>query len=282
MPQNHKVNFYLVSDSTGETVLSISSAVLAQFENVQVNKFMWPMVRSELQVDKLISYLEQIPGVVLYTMVDKKLRTYMKKKCSYIGVPCISAIAHVVQEVAKYVGVISSRNVPGWQHLELDDEYFKRVEAIKYSISHDDGQNLGDINNADVVLLGVSRASKTPTSLCLAQRGLKTANIPYIPGIGLGIDIEQIKVPLMVGLTISPDRLKVLRAHRLSIMGDKEKAGNKYTDPDLIIDELKEAKLFFQKHNIQTIDITGKAIEETAAQIINLFFEKSGKRWTED
>ncbi len=206
----------------------------------------------------------------------------MNRRCGDIGVPCISAIAHVVQEVGKYIGVMSSRMVPGWQHLDLDEDYFKKVEAINFSISHDDGQNLININSADIVLIGVSRTSKTPTSLCLAQRGLKTANIPYIPGIGLGIDIEKIKVPLIIGLTISPERLKILRVHRLNVMGEKEKAANKYIDYDIIIEELKEAKLFFQKHNVQVIDITGKAIEETAAQIINLFFERSGKRWTED
>lgn len=282
MPQNHKVNFYLVSDSTGETVNSVSGAVLAQFENIQVNKFLWPMIRSELQVDKLIADLEQLPGIVLYTMVDKSLRTYMKKRCSAIGVPCISAIAHVIQEVGKYIGILSSRSIPGWQHLDLDEEYFKKVEAINFSISHDDGQNLRNIDNADIVLLGVSRTSKTPTSLCLAQRGLKTANIPYIPSIGLGIDVAKIKAPLIVGLTISPERLKLLRMHRLTFIGDKDNEGNKYIDYEGIINELREAKQFFLDYNIQIIDITGKAIEETAAQIMNLFFEKSGKRWTED
>ncbi len=274
----NEINFYLVSDSTGETALAVCNAVLAQFENINGHKVIWPMVRTEAQIDKIISDMQAIPGIILYTMVDEQLKAYMEKKSEKLGIPCISVLGHIVHEVGRYIGGLSNRNIPGWQHLELDDEYFKKIAAINFTISHDDGQNLNSLHEADIIIVGVSRTSKTPTSLCLAQRGLKTANVPFIPEIGLGFDIKLLTGVLVIALTISPDRLRVVRSNRLVMLGGESYDDGNYANSYAISEELKEARNYYQRNNIPIIDVTGKAIEETAAEIMNIFFEKIGKR----
>ncbi len=273
------LNLYLVSDSSGETVISVSSAVISQFTDINVEKFMWPMLRSFNQVDKLAHDIKQKPGIVLYTMGDDKIKEYMKNKCSEAGAKCIPAIEHVIDDFVNHLGVEASKHVSGAKHMDLSEKYFSRIEAINFAINHDDGQSLHDINEADVVLVGVSRSSKSPTTFYLAQRGLKVANVPYIPNVGLGINPKEITKPLVIGLIISPERLKQIRSTRLNYLNSATLAKD-YIDDHKIRDEIREVRQLIAENGWPFIDVTGKAIEETSAEIINMYFEKVGARQT--
>lgn len=280
MNNDNDLNLYLVSDATGETVLTISNAVVAQFANITVHKYLWPMVRSKMQIDKMFEDISKLPGVVLYTIVDDELRAYMKEGCHRLNVPCISAITHVINEFAKCLESPTKRSIPGWQHAELDEEYFKKIEAINFSILHDDGQNTHDIEKADIVLTGVSRTSKTPTMLYLAQRGLKTANVPYIKDITINVDLQKLKNCFVVGLVIAPERLRVIRTNRLLSTNSKFNI-DEYTNADAIFSEIRESRQFFQQNRWPILDVSGKAIEETAAEILSMYYDKIGKHSTE-
>ncbi len=273
------LNLYLVSDSSGETVISVSSAITSQFSDLKIEKFMWPMLRSFNQVDKLVQDIQLKPGIVLYTMGDDKIKEYMKEKCTQAGAKCIPAIDHVMQEFVNHIGMEASIHVSGAKHMDLSEKYFSRIEAINFAINHDDGQSLHDINEADIVLVGVSRSSKSPTTFYLAQRGLKVANVPYIKGVGLGIDPKEIKKPLVIGLVISPERLKQIRSTRLTYLNSTTVAKD-YIDDHSIRDEIREVRQIISENNWPYIDVTGKAIEETSAEIINMYFEKVGARQT--
>jgi regulator of PEP synthase PpsR (kinase-PPPase family) len=273
------LNLYLVSDSSGETVISVSSAVVSQFADLKVEKFMWPMVRSFNQIDKLTDDIRQKPGVVLFTVADDKLRQYMKEKCTQAGAKCIPAITHVIEEFVEHLGMKASIHVSGAKHSELSEKYFSRIEAINFAINHDDGQSLHDLNEADIVLVGVSRSSKSPTTFYLAQRGLKVANVPYIKGVGLGINPKEVVKPLVIGLVISPERLKQIRSTRLMYLKSDTFAKD-YTDDHSIREEIREIRQLIAENNWPYIDVTGKAIEETSAEIINMYFEKVGARQT--
>lgn len=271
------INLYLVSDSSGETVLSVSGAVMAQFENVIANKYMWPMVRNTAQIDRLIDYMKDLPGIVLFTLVDKELTSYLQDQCNRLNIPCISAIAPVVWEIEKYLNLPAERKIPGWQHATLDDYYFQKIAAIDFTMRHDDGQILEGINDADILLIGVSRTSKTPTCLYLAQRGFKAANIPYVYEKQLGMEPTSIKGPMVVALTVSPDRLRLIRHNRLLAIGDQSgDDDNSYSDDIAIRNELKEALQFYERYGWPVIDVSGRAIEETAAEIMSLYNEKRG------
>lgn len=277
MAENTKLNLYLVSDSSGETVLSVSAACFAQFEGFEVEKFIWPLLRSKLHIDKLISEVEKSPGIVLYTVANDDLRAYLKDECKRVGGHAISAISHVIVEIQEYLGVNASRHVAGAKQLVLSAEYFKRMEAINFTLMHDDGKLSKEADQADIVIIGVSRTSKSPTSLYLSQRGYKVSNIPFIPSVGIGIDTEILKKSVVVGLTISPDHLKRIRINRLKDMTTVCFRGE-YTDEQAIRDELLEAKKFFTKNNWPQIDVSGKAVEEISAEIINFYYEKIGDR----
>lgn len=270
-----KLNLYLVSDSSGETVLSVSAACFAQFEGLEVEKFIWPLLRSKLHIAKLISEVEKRPGIVLYTVANDELRAYLKAECKRVDGHAISAISHVIVEIQEYLGITASRNVAGAKQLLLNDEYFKRMEAVNFTLMHDDGRLAKEADQADIVITGVSRTSKSPTSLYLSQRGYKVANIPYIPNVGIGIDTDLLKKSIVVGLTISPERLKVIRQNRLKDISNVCFRGE-YTDDQAIKDEIMEAKKFFMKHNWPAIDVSGKAVEEISAEIINYYYEKIG------
>lgn len=237
------------------------------------------MLRSFNQVDKLVQDIQLKPGIVLYTMGDDKIKEYMKEKCTLAGAKCIPAIDHVMQEFVNHLGMEASIHVSGAKHMDLSEKYFSRIEAINFAINHDDGQSLHDINEADIVLVGVSRSSKSPTTFYLAQRGLKVANVPYIRGVGLGIDPKEIKKPLVIGLVISPERLKQIRSTRLTYLNSTAVAKD-YIDDHSIRDEIREVRQIISENNWPYIDVTGKAIEETSAEIINMYFEKVGARQT--
>jgi regulator of PEP synthase PpsR (kinase-PPPase family) len=267
-------HLHLVSDSTGETVSSVSRAALAQFDDVEPQEHIWSLVRTKGQLDKVLAGIEQNPGIVMYTLVDKNLRDILKAECLKRSLPCIPVLAQVIAELSTYLDIESSA-LPGRQH-ELDEKYFSRVDAINYTLSHDDGQATWDLQDADIILIGVSRTSKSPTCVYLANRGFKTANIPYVSGCPLPEGIEDLKKPLFVGLTISVDRLIQIRKTRLQSL--KQEEDTNYVDVEKVEEEILESRRYFQKHKWPVIDVTRRSVEETAANIIQYFHERMEKQ----
>src|SRR6266404_4276738 len=221
-----RFHLHLVSDSTGDTVHSVARACLVQFEDAEAIEHIWSMVRTKAQVERVIAGVEANPGVVLFTLVNESLRSALQDGCRRLGVLVILVLDPVIGALASHLGR-QSRGLPGRQHL-LDNEYFARIDAMTFALNHDDGQSSWGLNDADVVLVGVSRTSKTPTSLYLANRGIKAANVPFVPGVPLPADLLNAEKPLIVGLTNDPERLIHLRRNRLSMLDHNE--ATDYTD----------------------------------------------------
>lgn len=221
-------HLHLISDSTGETVCSVARAVVAQFEDIDPEEHIWSLIRTKTQMERAIQGIRNNPGVVIYTVVDKHLREMLKTECMRLDVPCIPAISRVVKEMGKYLDVKASSQ-PGRQHL-LNEEYFDRVEAINYALAHDDGQAHWDLEDADIILVGPSRTSKSPTCIYLAYRGFKAANVPYVRGCPLPPELETLTRPLIVGLTIDVERLLQIRRTRLQSL--KQEEHTNYIDVD--------------------------------------------------
>lgn len=270
MPAFH---LHLISDSTGETVSSVSRASLAQFDDIEHEEHIWSLVRTPAQMEKVITSIRAHPGVVMYTLVDNNLRDLLKAECKKLKIPCIGVIASVVSELAAYLGMESSTKA-GRQY-ELTEEYFTRVEAINYALAHDDGQATWELEDADIVLVGVSRTSKSPTCVYLAYRGFKAANVPYVGGIPLPNNLETLTKPLIVGLTISTDRLIQIRKTRLQSL--KQENDTNYVDIDLVQNEIAESRKLYTKQRWPVIDVTRRSVEETAATIIQLYQERQEK-----
>lgn len=257
-------NLHLVSDSTGETVSSVARAAVVQFEDVEPEEFSWTLVRTKTQMERVIESIRENPGAVLYTLVDGNLRDMLKMECARRGLPCIAVLTSVVSELSTYLGM-ESHALPGKQH-ELNEEYFSRVDALNYALAHDDGQGHWELEEADIVLVGVSRTSKSPTCMYLAYKGLKTANIPFVLDCPLPPSLEQLKKPLVVGLTISPDRLQQIRKTRLQSL--KQEEDTNYVDMENLQREVAESRKLFTKHKWPVIDVTRRSVEETAATIM--------------
>ena len=258
-----KFNLHLVSDSTGETVGSVARAALVQFDNVEPEEFIWTLVRTKTQLEKVIEGIAENPGPVMFTLVDNHLRDQLKKECVRRGLPCIAVIAGVVADLSSYLGQETQAS-PGKQH-ELNEEYFTRVDAINYALAHDDGQSHWDLEEADIVLVGVSRTSKSPTCVYLAYKGFKSANIPFVLGCPLPPSLETLKKPLIVGLTINAERLMQIRKTRLQSIN--QEADTNYVDMEYMEQEIAESRKLFQKHRWPVIDVTKRSVEETAATI---------------
>lgn len=257
-------NLHLVSDSTGETVNSVARAALVQFDDVKTEEFVWSLVRTKSQMDKVIESITQNPGPVLYTLVNSHLRDQIKKECARLNLPCVAVISKVVKELSNYLGQETHAS-PGKQH-ELNEEYFTRVEAINYTLAHDDGQGHWDLEDADIVLVGPSRTSKSPTCVYLAYKGFKAANIPFVLNCPLPPSLETLKKPLIVGLTINPDRLLQIRRTRLQSMN--QEMDTNYVDLEHMDKEIAESKKLYQKNRWPMIDVTKRSVEETATTII--------------
>lgn len=262
-----RVNLHLVSDSTGETVHGLARACVVQFEAVEVEEHLWPLTRSSAQVDKILDNLKRHPGPVIYTLVDMRIRQRLDEGCRRLGLPAISALQPIIDELGHHFGV-QSRGMPGRQHV-LDEEYFTRIDAMQFALTHDDGQSAWDIGKADVILTGVSRTSKSPTCLYLANRGIKAANVPIVPGVPLPQELLALDPktgPLIVGLTNDPSRLVQVRRNRLRmIAGDRD---TDYVDLDTVREEVTSARRIFVDRGWPIIDVTRRSIEETAAAII--------------
>lgn len=264
------INLHLVSDSTGETLSSVARAVLSQFENVESNDFYWPLVRNRDQLNKVLDSISKNPGVVLYTILQDELTHELKNHCYKLQIPCIPVLSRIIAEFSNYLGMNMTHAV-GRQHI-LDEEYFSKVEAINYTLSHDDGQSGWDLYDADIVIIGVSRTSKTPTSVYLSCRGYKTANIPFVTIDTIPESVFSLQKPFIVGLTINPEKLVQIRQSRLAAMGQETKTD--YIDLDSVKAEMAEARKLFARLGCATIDVTNRSVEETSARIIQLFLEK--------
>ncbi len=260
---------YLISDATGTTLQGMARACLAQFDGITPTERFWPMIRSEAQLDRAIDDLKENPGPVLYTIIDKKLRKKLERVCTELHVPAMPALDPIMRGLSAYTG-LPTKGVPGLQHA-LDDSYFKRIDAVDFALSFDDGQELEGIEDADVILVGVSRTSKTPTCIYLARRGIKAANIPLAPGIPFPESVALHKKPLFVGLTEDPARLVHLRRTRLQAAEDDKYLGdNLYLDIDKVEEETRLARKLFSRHKWPVIDVTRRSVEETAAEIFIL------------
>ncbi len=267
-------HIHLVSDSTGETLNAMAKAVCARFDDVLPIEHIYALVRSRRQLDRVLREIEGAPGMVLHTIVDKDLRAALEEGCRALEMPCVAALDPLVASLARYLGAAISSRV-GAQHA-LDTEYFKRIEALDYAIAHDDGQGFDDLESADVVLVGVSRTSKTPTCIYLAHRGVRAANVPLVPTSEPPKQLFQVKRPLIVGLTVSPDRLIQIRRNRLLTL--RESRQTDYTETDAVRDETVRARRMFEKYGWPTIDVTRRSVEETAAAVINLLSAQAAGR----
>ncbi len=268
-PDIKKFHLHLVSDATGTTLLGLARACLAQFENIEPVQKFWPLVRTERQLERIISHIEKNPGPVIFTFVDKKMRKRLQEKCDQLHVPCVAVLDPIIRNLSSYLGMHAQR-VPGLQHA-LDDAYFKRVEAIDYAMQHDDGKTLKGLQDADVILVGVSRTGKTPTSVFLARRGIKVANIPLVPGVEVPKEKLELEKPLYVGLTAAPNRLVQIRRSRLNAEedgGPRHITENEYLDEEKIEEEVRKARRLFSKNGWPVIDVTKRSVEETAAEIM--------------
>ena len=275
-------HLHLVSDSTGETLITVARAVAAQYANVSPVEHVYPLVRSQKQLDRVLDEIEEAPGIVLFTLLEKDLVSRLETKCRNINVPSLSIIGPVMQLFEAYLGAATTGRV-GAQHV-LNAEYFKRIDALNYTMIHDDGQHVEGLEDADVVLVGVSRTSKTPTSIYLANRGIRTANVPLVPGIPHPHQLETLKKPLVVSLHATPERLIQVRQNRLLTMGAEagSTSGNDdYIDRESVADEVAYARKLSAKFSWAQLDVTRRSIEETAAAIMKLFTDRQRQRLPE-
>jgi regulator of PEP synthase PpsR (kinase-PPPase family) len=259
-------HLHLVSDSTGETLNAVAKAACAQFDMGHPIEHVYPLVRSRKQLERAVAEIEGAPGMVLHTMVNQELRELLEAKCRELGQPSVAVIDPVMNLLGSYLGAEVSHR-PGAQH-ELDAKYFARIDALNYTMAHDDGQSAVTLDRADVVLVGVSRTSKTPTCIYLANRGIKAANVPIVLGVSLPEQIYSIKGPLIVGLLASPERLIQIRKNRLLSLN--EEAETEYVDLDAVRAEVAFARRLFGEKGWPVIDVTRRSIEETAAAVIAL------------
>ena len=264
-------HLHLVSDATGETLITIARAAAAQYSMVAPIEHIFPLVRTEKQLERVITEIEAAPGIVLYTMLDRTLADRLEAKCREFSLPCMSILDPVLAMFQSYLGAESTKRV-GAQHT-LNADYFKRIDALNYTMLHDDGQHTDDLEHADVVLTGVSRTSKTPTSIYLANRGVKTANVPLVPNTPVPPQLEALKEPLVVGLFASPERIVQIRQNRLlGLNAHRDDA--LYVDRQAVAEEVAFSRRLCSKHNWPIIDVTRRSIEETAAAVMALLTER--------
>ncbi len=273
-----RLHLHLLSDSTGETLEMIAKAALAQFDNADVIRHFWPMVRSQQHLDRILAEIAANPGLVLFTLVNAETRTRLEDRCRALGLPTVPALDTVTAMLEDMLGQQATAR-PGRQHM-LDDAYFARVDAIHFTIAHDDGVAWEDWEQADIVLAGVSRSSKTPTSIYLANRGYKVANIPVVVESPPPPALFALKRPLVVGLTTAPARLVQVRRNRLLSLN--QSPATDYVDQERVAKEVQYARRMFGDNGWPVIDVTRRSIEETAAAVIKLYQEHRASGETAD
>jgi hypothetical protein len=264
-------HLHLVSDATGETLTTVALAATAQYVKMSPVEHVYPLVRTQKQLDRVLAEIEEEPGIVLYTLLEENLVQRLEDHCRELSLPCLSILGPVLQLMRSYLGAETSHRV-GAQHT-LNAEYFRRIDALNYTMLHDDGQHIEGLEEADVVLVGVSRTSKTPTSIYLANRGIKTGNVPLVPGIAVAPQVEQLAHPLVVGLYASPERIVQIRQNRL--LGLKaHQDDDQYIDRNAVAEEINFSRRLCTRHNWPLIDVTRRSIEETAAAVLKLLAER--------
>ena len=270
-----KYNVYLISDSTGETLDRIFLSLKSQFSNFEYNKKEYVFVRTEQQIDKIIKECNSLTNtIILYTIVETKLAKYISQKSDLNNIPCFGILGNLILTFSKLLNQKAS-HTPSAQHV-LDEDYYKRIEAIQFTMSHDDGKKTEDVKDSDITLLGISRTSKTPTSIYLANRGYKTINIPLVLNQKIPSYLKEKNLKTcVVGLYADPERLSDIRRNRVAIMNDTRLPT--YTDLDSIRQEVQDSKKLFKKYNWPTIDVTRKSVEETAASIIKIYDIRKSK-----
>ena len=271
MPEPGYFHLHLVSDATGETLITVARAAAAQYANVHPVEHLYPMVRSRKQLDHALTEITEAPGLVLYTLLEEDLIALLETKCRELGLPCMSVLGPILRVFQSYLGAETIHRA-GAQHV-LNAEYFQRIDALNYTMFHDDGQHVEGLEQADVVLVGVSRTSKTPTSIYLANRGVKTANVPLVPGVLLPPQVEKLAQPLVIGLYASAERIVQIRENRL--LGLKaHRDDSQYIDKTAVAEEVAFSRRLCAKNNWPSIDVTRRSIEETAAAVMKLLSER--------
>jgi regulator of PEP synthase PpsR (kinase-PPPase family) len=265
-------HLHLVSDATGETINSVTRACLVQFEGVEPVEHSWTLIRTPGQMEKVLAGIEAEPGLVLFTLVNDQLRGMLQDGCRRLQLACIPVLEPVIGALGSFFG-LKSRGLPGRQH-ELDAEYFERIDAMSFALAHDDGQSSWTYDQADVILVGVSRTSKTPTCIYLANRGIKAANVPVVPNCPLPPELLTARRPLIVGLTKDPVHLVQVRRNRLLLLSQDQETD--YVDPETVRQEVAQARRLFAEHDWPVIDVSRRSIEETAATIIQLLGRQQG------
>ena len=268
--QQRTFHLHMISDATGETLNTLAKAVRVQYAQVRAIEHLHPLVRSRRELDRVLKDVAAAPGIVLYTLFNKELTEALEQSCKELKVPCVAPLKHVLQVFESYLGMASTPTVGG-QHV-LDADYFRRIEALNFSMVHDDGHLPENLNDADIILLGISRTSKTPTSIYLANRGFKTANVPLVPGIALPPQIEQPSKAFMVALVASPERIAQVRQNR--VIEQAHGHLEEYVDRDAIAAEIAQTRQLCARHGWPIIDVTRRTLEETAAAIIRLYHDR--------
>ena len=267
-------HLHLISDSTGETLTTIAKAASVQYSKIRAIEHVHPLVRTPRQLERALREVDAAPGIVLYTLVSRDLGVVLETKCKELNIPCVAVLNPVMEIFESYLGAPSTPTVGG-QHV-LDSDYFKRIDALNFSMVHDDGILPEDLEQADIILVGISRTSKTPTSIYLANRGYKTANVPVAPDIQLPAQIDAgAKGTFVVGLIASPQRISQIRRNRVMAMADPNLKD--YVDIDVITSEIAFTKRLCARHQWPVIDVTRRSVEETDAAIIKHYQERNEK-----
>jgi len=266
-PANLEIHhLHLVSDATGETIKGVTRAVLAQFRASIIRRHHWFLIHTQQQMEKVLAGIQENPGLVFSTFGEKALMHQLERGCMDIGVRHVGLMDTALTALSEFLQQPIESAI-GKQHT-MDEAYFQRIEAMDYSLDHDDGQNPERLAEADVILVGVSRTSKTPTAIYLANRGIKAANVPIVPGIDLPPVLFELRRPLIIGLTSDPDHLMMIRQSRMKTLTTHDLKN--YTEPEAIIEEIRAARRLFAQRGWPIVDVTRRSIEETAAEIISL------------
>jgi regulator of PEP synthase PpsR (kinase-PPPase family) len=263
-------HLHLISDATGETLTTMAKAAAVQYAQVRPIEHVHPLVRTQKQLARVLKEVELAPGIVLYTIVKKELIAEIERRCRELKVPSLHVLEPIMKVFESYLGAPQTPVIAG-QHI-VDADYFRRIDALNFTMAHDDGQLPQDLNEADIIILGISRTSKTPTSIYLAQRGYKTANLPLVPGIELPEALTKPHTAFVVGLVASADRIAEIRRNRVRMLSDRNL--DSYVDRARIMNELHYSRRLCGKHNWPVIDVTRRSVEETAATIIRLLHDR--------
>jgi len=272
---SRSIHLHLVSDATGETLISISKAVMAQYEDIIAQEHMHMLVRSTRQMNRTLKKIERQPGIVLHTVVNTKLVDELDKRCNQLQVPAIPVLDGIIKTFDQYLGAAHKPTISG-QHA-LDASYFRRIDALNFTMEHDDGRLPDKINDADIVLLGISRTTKTPTGIYLAQRGYKTANVPLVPSLPFPKALKEPHSAFVVCLIASPDRIAEVRLNRSQLLSDRDL--DDYIDRARISEEISYSRRICARNGWPVIDVTRRSVEETAATILQLMHDRDAEKF---